>query len=305
MSYTLLKPQTISDFEYREINYETDIYEITDLINNNLDPLISKDFLKWKHLKNPFGKSYGLVALYNGKIVGLRLFMFWQFINSNEEIIRAIRPVDTVTAKEFRGKGLFKKLTLKGLKDCSDRYDLIFNTPNLNSFPGYVKMGWVKIENSPHFKLGILNVFIKQGRIQEIEVGNLLLNPYYNFSSVLSTHKSKDFLFWRYSSKNYKAVIWEDDYSSFVIYNIIRVKYLRCIIVYEIFGKKSVLNKLLHSLGKKLDIYIIYYLNTQEFECIKFLKTFKRQQPVIVVKKNKNVEVVKINFSLGDLEGKL
>src|SRR5690606_29942836 len=106
----------------------------------------------------------------NGKIVALRMFMFWKFHNSveNKSVI-AIRPVDTVVDYNYRGQGLFKKLTLKGLEACKGRYDLIFNTPNENSLPGYLKMGW-EYKNPKYFKVGmILPSFSKRN----VEFGDL------------------------------------------------------------------------------------------------------------------------------------
>ncbi len=36
-------------------------------------------FFRWKHLENPFGRSFMLVAETDGRIVGLRAFMRWEF----------------------------------------------------------------------------------------------------------------------------------------------------------------------------------------------------------------------------------
>ena len=62
---------------YRSINYDEDLEQIIPLIQKNLDATYTLNFFRWKHLENPFGKSYGLLALDGEKIVGLRMFMFW------------------------------------------------------------------------------------------------------------------------------------------------------------------------------------------------------------------------------------
>jgi hypothetical protein len=39
----------------------------------------SPDFFRWKHLDNPFGRSFVLVAVAGERIVGLRAFMRWRW----------------------------------------------------------------------------------------------------------------------------------------------------------------------------------------------------------------------------------
>ena len=40
---------------------------------------VPRQFFRWKHLENPFGRSFMLVAETDGRIVGLRAFMRWEF----------------------------------------------------------------------------------------------------------------------------------------------------------------------------------------------------------------------------------
>ena len=107
------------------------------------------EFWEWKHVDNPFGPSPVLVAEDAGKIVGVRAFMRWAW-QSRERSYRALRAVDTATHPDYRGKGIFKKLTLQLLaerKAAGD--DFIFNTPNDQSRPGYLKMGWTQLGKLP------------------------------------------------------------------------------------------------------------------------------------------------------------
>lgn len=101
----------------------------------------SPEFFRWKHVENPFGESLMLVAETAGRIVGLRAFMRWRF-KSGDRWIRAVRAVDTATHPEFQGRGIFSQLTLQGLEALRGEADLVFNTPNEKSLPGYLKMGW-------------------------------------------------------------------------------------------------------------------------------------------------------------------
>jgi GNAT superfamily N-acetyltransferase len=102
------------------------------------------DFLTWKHFANPFGRSIGLVAEDAGRVAGVRLVMRWQF-ELGGELVTAGRMVDTATHPEYRGRGIFKDLTLAALEIARDDTALIFNTPNSSSMPGYLKMGWQEV----------------------------------------------------------------------------------------------------------------------------------------------------------------
>ena len=102
----------------------------------------SPEFWHWKHIANPFGQSAVMIAEDEGRIVGLRAFMRWQW-NHGGTPMSAVRAVDTATHPDFRGKGIFKKLTLQ-LRDELEQQDIhfVFNTPNGQSRPDYLKMGW-------------------------------------------------------------------------------------------------------------------------------------------------------------------
>ena len=99
-------------------------------------------FWRWKHEANPFGPSAVLVAEAEGQLVGLRAFMRWTWRSAGQEV-PAVRAVDTATHPDWRGQGLFKRLTLQ-LRDemAEEGVAFVFNTPNAQSRPGYLKMGW-------------------------------------------------------------------------------------------------------------------------------------------------------------------
>jgi GNAT superfamily N-acetyltransferase len=99
------------------------------------------DFFRWKHLENPAGRSFMLVAELDGELVGFRSFMRWRFVAGGTQI-RAVRAVDTATHPDHQGRGIFSTLTLRALEDLRADTDLVFNTPNESSLPGYLKMGW-------------------------------------------------------------------------------------------------------------------------------------------------------------------
>lgn len=100
----------------------------------------------WKHAENPFGTSPMLVAESGaGDLVGLRVFMRWKW-TSRGNAISAVRAVDTATHPNWRGQGVFSRLTRAMIDQMRDEgVSLIFNTPNDQSRPGYLKMGWISI----------------------------------------------------------------------------------------------------------------------------------------------------------------
>jgi GNAT superfamily N-acetyltransferase len=110
----------------------------------------SPEFFAWKHQDNPFGRSAGLVAVHEGRIVGVRLFLRWQ-LEAAGEPVQAVRAVDTATDPEFQGRGIFRRLTLALLEQLDEAAEahLVFNTPNSNSRPGYLKMGWQPVGTLP------------------------------------------------------------------------------------------------------------------------------------------------------------
>ncbi len=104
------------------------------------------DFFEWKHRRGVFGASPGLVATHEGHVVGVRLFMRWSLAGSAGPL-RAVRAVDTATHPDFLRRGIFTRLTLELLDrlERADEVDLVFNTPNADSRPGYLRMGWQEV----------------------------------------------------------------------------------------------------------------------------------------------------------------
>lgn len=99
------------------------------------------EFFRWKHADSPFGPSFMLVAESGGRVVGLRAFMRWR-LAAGGRMLAAVRAVDTATHPDFQGRGIFTRLTLAALDALRGEADLVFNTPNGISLPGYLQMGW-------------------------------------------------------------------------------------------------------------------------------------------------------------------
>lgn len=129
-----------------------DIPEIVNLLKLGLgESLLPKSeiYWQWKHQDNPFGKSLVLLAIDKNKIVGVRTFMRWKWRSGNQ-IVEAVRGVDTVVHPDYQGNGMFGKLTLALIDHCREkRYGLLFSTPNKKSKRGYTKLGWAEAGRLP------------------------------------------------------------------------------------------------------------------------------------------------------------
>lgn len=108
-------------------------------------------FFSWKHDQNPFGASPSWVAVTpDGSLAGVRVFLRWAFTSPDGRSVSAVRAVDTATHPDWQGKGIFTRLTLGGLEQLADEgLDVVFNTPNDQSRPGYLKMGWSEVGRVP------------------------------------------------------------------------------------------------------------------------------------------------------------
>jgi GNAT superfamily N-acetyltransferase len=104
-----------------------------------------RDFFAWKHDDNPFGRSPAWVAVDGGHIVGFRTFLRWELARDGERL-RMARAVDTATDPDHQGKGIFRRLTESAVAELTTAgCDAVFNTPNDQSRPGYLKMGWAEL----------------------------------------------------------------------------------------------------------------------------------------------------------------
>ena len=198
---------------------EADIPEIVALLKLSLGESLmpkSEKFWRWKHLENPFGKSPVLLCWEGNEVVGVRAFMRWEW-NRQGQVYNAVRAVDTATHPGFQGKGIFKKLTLALVDYCKQQgIHFVFNTPNQQSKPGYIKMGWEEAGKLP-VKIGIqrpfsmLKNFIANAGTLITEGGNSMMKYYLDHPKLnallmrhdghmndIKTKLSVPYLTWRY-----------------------------------------------------------------------------------------------------------
>ena len=197
----------------------SDIPAIVNLLKISLgESLMPKSdrYWRWKHIENPFGVSPVLLCWDGNTLAGVRAFMNWQW-SYREKVYKAVRAVDTATHPEYQGKGIFKKLTLALVHSCKERgTDFVFNTPNKQSKPGYLKMGWNEAGRLPiamdvRSPLRMAKNFFSQQKRNEVVLGSggwehilnnpklpLLIKTHQRAIDKLVTNITADYLKWRY-----------------------------------------------------------------------------------------------------------
>jgi len=206
-----------------------DISYIIDVLKAGLgESLIRKNEQIWqyKHLDNPFGQSVVLVAKKDNRLAGVRAFMQWKW-QKNDKVWQAYRAVDTATHPDFQRQGIFKKLTLEILNQISQKQEsFVFNTPNDNSRPGYLKMGWQIIGK---IKTAVVPVLMQPALFLKNNIHNdfsglknltRLHNEQLQQSGKLFTPKTPDYLQWRYQNnpmQSYKTIVTPDFYIAYYI----------------------------------------------------------------------------------------
>ena len=219
-----------------------DISAIIELLKSSLGETSSpktEAYWHWKHIDNPFGKSPVKVCVENGMLTGVRAFMRWQWQNGHE-VFNSLRAVDTATHPDFQGKGIFKKLTLGLADECAaSGYQFIFNTPNDQSRPGYLKMGWVDAGRLPVTISLFPQAVLPAGSFSPPQpdwncpdLASLCLdhNADHQKASRWFTPKSPEYLKWRYGMNpviNYTCMIDRDFFVAAYVKNRGRFKELR------------------------------------------------------------------------------
>lgn len=162
-------------------------------------------FWEWKHVQNPFGESPVLLALDGKRIIGIRAFMRWKMVKG-DCIFSAFRAVDTVTDPDYRGKGVFKMLTMGLIEQLkiTESLSFIFNTPNKASRPGYLKMGWKILGRAPvHIRVVPFAGLFNQQEWRQMQSNLQELKSLDNSSTVpipsmIHVPKNLAYLNWRY-----------------------------------------------------------------------------------------------------------
>ena len=264
----------ISIREYRD----EDKNQILDLLNRNfekqqhLNIIRDNEWWEWKYEKNIFGKPIIYVAESSKKIIAVRPLWPWRLnIRGNE--LDCFQPLDSVVDVEFRGKGLFSKMTRKAINENIDDIDIVFNFPNRQSIGANLNLGWslvgklqwyIKI-NKP---IGTLSLYRHYGSFKSVKldtedlitfdkVNNLA--EYINFDGKLKTKRDNAFLSWRYLEHpkiNYGMGIIKNRCSNLVyVYEVNENDHGRELIIVDYFGNLRLFNEMLQEINSLSNKY--------------------------------------------------
>ena len=131
-------------------------------------------FLQWEYLDNPFGKAFISSARNMNHVLATQYAIIPFEVVIKGKTVRASLSLNTLTAKEFRGKGLFVRTAESNYSYCAEN-GVVFTVgiPNANSFPGFTKKlnfkhcGNLNFLVRPLRPLNILRSFIKSSKIKK------------------------------------------------------------------------------------------------------------------------------------------
>lgn len=103
----------------------------------------TEEFFNWKHRDNPLGSSIVTYAqAEDGTIAAVRCLWRSSLLYKGKSHV-AYQPCDTATHPDYRRQGLFTRITKLAMEQAeSEGAKFIYNFPNDQSKPGYMKLGW-------------------------------------------------------------------------------------------------------------------------------------------------------------------
>jgi hypothetical protein len=244
------------------------------------------------------------VAELAGKIVGARVFLRWQFRDARGNVTEALRPVDTVTHPEARGRGIFKRLTLTGLAElhADERY-LVFNTPNGNSLPGYLKMGWE--EHGRAYRYFYTPRLAPWGAAKVLEgeelpagAGEWAIYP----PGMITTHKTDAFLRWRYTPDSYRFVSMANGDPGCLVVRTVRTKGISTLSVTDYVGPPANFRPLVLGAASARGHYLIHMLAGGSGRGSRWWPGVQRGSSLVAIRPARLPEGMSLHLSAGDLE---
>ena len=245
------------------------------------DWIRDEDFWSWKYESNVFGKPIIHVIEHNGKVVGSGTLWPWKFI-SRGEVFNVYQPCDTTIDLAYQGKGLFSLLNRHRLPIIGDMdVPFVFNFPNTNSLPGYLKFNWRYLAKMP-WMLKVLNPIGTFRLLQSkeksapfeiakediVDPSNCELvsetNDQVYFSNLISTYREKGFFSWRYSKHPFfkygQVIVEQGKKKTGAIFSIYNKGNSREMVVVDIFGNPNLTSLLFNQIQEKAKSYQVDYI---------------------------------------------
>jgi hypothetical protein len=259
------------------VSHKKNINELVNLFEISFGFKTTKEFWRWKYLRNPYTQLRPeVIVIKEGRdIIGARPLLFTDFCINNS-IIKTAQPCDTMVHVDHRRKGLFYKMndyaidhyTKEGLK-C------FYNFPNEKSRSGYLKQGWriVSKTESLFYPLNIkklVNKVIKKENISSMtsliykyifmksqrpsDKNNVMIKTYLKYPKSINKLKSNKISHKFDINKNESYFIWRFDHNPIHSYQYIVAFKEDRICGYTIISKQKQRDNTIH--GKIVDYYI-------------------------------------------------
>ena len=251
-------------------------------------------WFEWKHEAGPWGRSPGWVARDDGGLIGVRLFLPWRF-RQGQRVYRALRPCDTVTVPRARGMGVFRNLTETAMNATSDSVDFYYNTPNSQSRPGYLKMGYVQWTSV------VQHAGVVISRRARLDSPRLDIPP--ADATSMRTATSDAFLEWRYRRcPRYQYELFalaEADSANGIVCRVRAARGRRMLAVSELWGSHREKRALLRAAAAELSTRIVWITAEHQGSVPVSLR---RQGTVVTRYDVSTANLSSPCFSLGDIE---
>lgn len=119
------------------------------------------DALRWQYLENPTDELFVDLAVSDQQIVGIYAAQP-AFVRVGGDRMLAVQSVDTLVDADFRGRGLFIKLSEAVYQKVREREGaFVYGFPNANSAPGFFKkLGWLSLDPVPFLVRPLRTAFV-------------------------------------------------------------------------------------------------------------------------------------------------
>jgi GNAT superfamily N-acetyltransferase len=107
-----------------------------------------EELFRWKHERNPHGRSHIALAEVDGRLASMRAYMPWPLVAGGERVT-AVHTVDIATDPAFRGQGISSRLSRDSIELLRETHAFAFGVPNDLSTAQSVRVGWRPVRKVP------------------------------------------------------------------------------------------------------------------------------------------------------------
>lgn len=206
-------------FDTEEFIQYVDKFE--NLYNSCFSCKTDKDKLLWRYINNPCKGIYVNVAIENKKIIS-NYAVSPILLDVEGRKVKAALSLNTMTHRDYRGKGLFVELANELYEKLeNDGFEIVIGFPHYTSNRGFMeKLDWNCVYEIPTLELDLKNRANTTKKVDSINIANVI-NKYKSNNSKVSIYKNEEVLKWRYLKNRefkYESIQYENSYLIFKEY---------------------------------------------------------------------------------------